>query len=310
MDARHFAEGIVPACLAAAAIGATAGAPEVTTDSPLGLMRWFEMSYEGRDAAAYGALFTTDFRFHFGDPELRARYPDGWTRADEIAAARHLFEGFRDAAGTYRPPARRLELTLSPFTVAADPERADSAAWYQVVSVPCVRLAVWTEDGNFLVENDRHDFHMVRGDAARLDPGQPADPDRWYIRRWVEIVGGGDPEGVAGALEGDPPAAGGEPAAQPDAEPAPPTRSAIEAALPNPARGTVVFAFTLTGEGPAALEVLDAAGRLRLRRDLGTGAAGRHRVAWDLGRRLPPGVYWVRLVEAGGSDIHRLVLAR
>jgi hypothetical protein len=311
MDARRFAAGIVPVWLAAATLGAAeAGAPGVATDSPPGLLRCFEIAYEGRDAGTYARLFTTDFRFRFGDREQQARYPDGWSRTDEVASARHLFEGFRDASGTYRPPAQRIELTLTPCAMHADPEKPDSAAWYQVVVVPRVRLAIWTEGGDYLVEDDRHDFHVVRGDAARLEADQPADLDHWYIRGWDEILGGGDPDGVAGAAPAEvPPHEVGLPAERPQVAAGLPARLALEGVRPNPARGAVTVVFTLAGDGPAHLALFDIAGRVRLRRDLGSGAPGRREVVWNLGRELAPGVYWVRLSEAGRDATRRVVLA-
>jgi hypothetical protein len=33
----------------------------------------------------------------------------------------------------------------------------------------------------------RHEFYIVRGDAALLAAGQEARTDRWYIRRWDDL---------------------------------------------------------------------------------------------------------------------------
>lgn len=177
------------AWLVAAALAPTTApsVPDFATDSPDGVMRRFESAYERRRLDDFSALFTKDFRFYFADPDLVSRYPDGWTREDEIASADHLFHGFTDRAGIRRPAARRIELGLDPFTVEPDPEKPDSVAWYRVVVVPAVDLRVWLEgDLGVDVVHDRHEFWMVRGDAARLEPGQDGDADHWYIRRWVE----------------------------------------------------------------------------------------------------------------------------
>jgi hypothetical protein len=37
----------------------------------------------------------------------------------------------------------------------------------------------------YIITGNYHRLWLVRGDAAvGLDPGQPADRTRWYIRRW------------------------------------------------------------------------------------------------------------------------------
>jgi hypothetical protein len=311
MDARHLAEGIAPLWLVAAALAplepGTRGTP---TDSPDSLMQCLETSYESRDVGEYGKLFTADFRYFFGDAELARRYPDGWTREDEIASARHLFEGFRDAGGVYRPPATRISLTLTPMSIRPDPDRPDSADWYRLAIVPAVRLEVATDDGNFFVENDRHDFWLVRGDAACLSGGQAADAEHWYIRRWVEKPR----SALADASEGGPaadPGAGqaiGTRAAQPGVALGTRAAPAIDELRPNPAQETLALAFTLPARSAAHVLVVDAAGRIRYRRSLGALEPGVHRVALALGRELGPGIYWVQLVAGNRSDSRRVVL--
>jgi hypothetical protein len=315
MDARRRLLATAPVWIVAASLGPVRFDPRGTaTDSPEGLMRCFESTYEGRDADAYGMLFTTDFRFQFGDPDLRARYPGGWTREDEIASAQHLFEGFRDASGVYRRPAQRIDLSLRPFSVRPDPEKPDSAAWYQIVIVPAVHLAIDIEGGGFLVENDRHDFWLVRGDVARLDAGQPADPDHWYIRRWVEkpneALAVGDPDAVAGAsADSTRSGAIGIPATNPGVSLGVPLRTAIQDLRPNPSLGTMALSLSLAGRGSAQVTVVDVAGRLRWRRSLGALGPGSHQVVLDLGSELGPGVYFIRLIEAERQDTRRVVIA-
>jgi hypothetical protein len=77
------------------------------------------------------------------------------------------------------------------------------------------------------------------------------------------------------------------------------------APYPNPAAAEVSLAFRLAEPGSARLAVYDLRGRL-VRGWEGSGlAAGEHRHDWALrdgdGRRLPPGVYVVRLT-AGPID--------
>ncbi len=68
-------------------------------------------------------------------------------------------------------------------------------------------------------------------------------------------------------------------------------------AVPNPSRQAVTLQWE-SGRGGGHLEVIDAAGR-RVR-SLGSSVSpGRHRLTWDgkdgIGRKLPSGVYFVRL---------------
>jgi hypothetical protein len=201
----------ISACaLSAAAVcrdtAADPQAADLATDSPVGLMYCFESAYEGRDLESYAGLFTADFRFHPSDPEVAMRHPV-WTRVDEIASADHLFHGFTDARGIERPAAASIELTLDPYRDLVDPEHVDSTAYYRRYEVPSVTLSVVTVAGDWWIERQRHDFYVVRGDAAVLTPDQEPSVDRWYIRKWVENPGGnlytaseGDPDRVSSAL--------------------------------------------------------------------------------------------------------------
>lgn len=168
-------------------------AAEVSTDSPLGLMRCFEASYEGRDLESFAALFAADFRFYPSDPEVAMRHPV-WTRVDEIESADHLFQ---DAVA--------ITLSLEPHADSADPEHADSSAYYRRYEIPSVTLSVVTPSGDWLIERQGHDFYLVRGDAAVLTADQEPSVDRWYLRKWVEhpraesrfAVWDGDPDRVS-----------------------------------------------------------------------------------------------------------------
>jgi hypothetical protein len=85
-------------------------------------------------------------------------------------------------------------------------------------------------------------------------------------------------------------------------------------ASPVPARGAVTLAVEAAAAGPQRLEVLDVTGRrLRTLAD-GWVPAGARTLGWDgtdeAGRRLPAGVYLVRLA-AGSSEVRaRVVLVR
>lgn len=73
---------------------------------------------------------------------------------------------------------------------------------------------------------------------------------------------------------------------------------ALEGARPSPARDVLEVSLALPDAAPARLELLDLQGRRLAAREVGDLGAGRHRVT--LGpRRLPAGVYWLRLIRLG-----------
>ena len=63
--------------------------------------------------------------------------------------------------------------------------------------------------------------------------------------------------------------------------------------------------FTLASAEPATLELIDVAGRRLLGRAVGLLGAGRQAVDLSQGRRLPPGVYLVRLTQGANARVVR-----
>ena len=88
---------------------------------------------------------------------------------------------------------------------------------------------------------------------------------------------------------------------------APASRFALHGARPHPARGTLNLEFTLAGDGPARLELVDITGRRVVTRELGSLGAGRHGVA--VREALPAGVYLVRLTEGHRVATRKAVVA-
>lgn len=84
---------------------------------------------------------------------------------------------------------------------------------------------------------------------------------------------------------------------------------ALEGVRPNPAGGeklTVRFALPIAA--PARLELVDVSGRRVVAREVGSLGAGRHAVDLAAGRRLPSGLYLVRLSQGGDLRVARVVV--
>ena len=89
---------------------------------------------------------------------------------------------------------------------------------------------------------------------------------------------------------------------------APAGRLAIVRCWPNPVRGgRALVGFDLPSDAPAALEVFDLAGRRRVASN-GLRGAGRHQIELGAGGALEPGVYLVRLTQAGVTATRRVTV--
>jgi hypothetical protein len=248
----------------------------------------FEKTYESGDADAYARLLTADYRFVFGDAELAARHPEGFTREDELASYRRLFQGGVSAEGRDLPRALRVEVTLRDVTVGADPEHPGDPA-YAVVHVGAATLAIAFADGSAMTDTAPHAFWLEC----------TAGTGDWVCRRWVErpapvllAVGRVAP----GGNKGDPGAAAAVAGGVPG-------RALLPRGLPFPnpvARGgTVSYAYEVAGTGgEVALELFDAAGRAVAALTRETRPGGVHVARWDgrtrTGVRAVPGLYFLR----------------
>jgi hypothetical protein len=83
-------------------------------------------------------------------------------------------------------------------------------------------------------------------------------------------------------------------------------------ALPSPLRAGGGIELELGGTGRARLDFVSVDGRIVRRLAVDAGGSGHDRVVWDgldaAGRRVAPGVYFVRLVHAGRTDVRRTVV--
>ena len=264
-------------------------------------LRTFECSYESRDLATYGGLMTRDFRFHFGDAEGRAAHPDGWGKFDELESTRHLFEGFVNSQGMALPAARAISLNLGPLAYGGDPEHPGQEDRYMLVVAPTVELLFDFGSGGAIAASGRHAFWLVRGDVAAVDPGQPADPGRWYVRRWVE--------GAAESL-----LARVTPARGPVVALALGGAARAERVTPNPSRAgePMTLALDLSQRAVEVDAVLrDVSGRVVRRLKPGRSLTGGRGILWDgrdqAGAMVPSGVYFLRVRAGTMSRDHRVV---
>jgi len=78
-----------------------------------------------------------------------------------------------------------------------------------------------------------------------------------------------------------------------------PLALALEAVRPNPAAFALTLSYSIAdGEAPR-LELVDVAGRVVQRLDQAPLGPGRHVTSWSKPAGLPPGIYWLRLRQAG-----------
>jgi hypothetical protein len=152
----------------------------------------FEATYEFQDLPKYANLLASDFRYTFSqasDPLLVQTYPN-WGKDDEVATSQHLFEGFTNSLDEVVPAASKIEMDLYGVQPTTDVEHQDSTAYYQKVVVSRVVMSIevpGSPEPTVYNIDARHEFYLVRGDAAVLDAGQEARADRWYIRRWDDL---------------------------------------------------------------------------------------------------------------------------
>ena len=85
---------------------------------------------------------------------------------------------------------------------------------------------------------------------------------------------------------------------------------ALKSVGPNPASSTLSVAYSLATWDPARIELLDSAGRLLVRHDLGAPGPGQYDRDFPEPGSVRPGVYRLRLIQAGRIATTRVVLLR
>lgn len=84
---------------------------------------------------------------------------------------------------------------------------------------------------------------------------------------------------------------------------------ALDAVNPNPwTGGTLTLSFSLSNDAGATLDVIDIAGRCVASQLIVARGPGRRSTTLELGRRLAPGIYLVRLRQGGGVRSRRFAI--
>jgi hypothetical protein len=137
-------------------------------------------------------------------------------------------------------------------------------------------------------------FVTASTDTGHVDAGSAGS---WYKLSGVDFNGNESVFAVVG------------PNQTTDAPAAPAVAFALDGTRPNPAiGGRLMVHFALATGEAATLELLDVAGRRVTGRTVGTLGAGRHSIDLGEGRRLKPGLYFVRLTQGANQRIVRTTL--
>jgi len=264
--------------------------------------------YRDRSPEAVIANLTADFRFHSKGDSLLT-YTSGLSREYEAGVIEGLLHGVVRNGDTLIAPADSVGMFLDGIITGVDPEHPDSTLDYQVLTVHRFEMGVRSLRGQrFIITSPLNVFHMVRGSAAILAPGQPADPKRWYVRRWLEDVSAmnvdlakreGRCDDAPASATGTRPAVAGAPAT--------PTALAVHA-LANPTCTKVEVRCDLPGLEPARVELYDVSGRLVNERKIEVATAGTMTIEAGHGAKLNPGVYWVRVGQGERTPVTRMVV--
>jgi hypothetical protein len=229
-----------------------------------------------------------NFHFHTTDAFMDSMLGGGIDREHEIGIMRNLFEGGADT--TAMPRADSISVTVGPYEVHDDPEHPDSTRHYQVIAARSFDLVVKAKNTTDEVAQTRHEYRVVRGAAAVVVPGQPADERHWYFWDWIERPGF-LVEGLAGGPDALPP--GAPPLAL--RRPPTPLTGALDVAFSLP-----MTASSVDPGGPRAARGVAEAGRRLPRKNTPRFEARR-----PTGRVPPRGVFFHACGAAEGATSWR-----
>jgi len=167
--------------------------------------------------------------------------------------------------------------------------RCDSGPWHRVRVEPGVPDTFWLQVPKTLYKRDAR----IIAEVARVTGGYVslAKLKLFQIEELTGEDGGVQSAGPTGMLV-----------------------TGLRRFTPNPFARTTAINYELACSGPVALTVHDVSGRLVRRLEAGPRSVGRHDARWDgtdvRGRRVPAGVYFVRLSADGKVMTGRLTLVR
>jgi hypothetical protein len=167
----------------------------------------------------------------------------------------------------------RVELSWFGASMAAVP----ATVYRQSAPAPWAPIATITGDGTGTLRFTDRDVQPGARYGYRLGVSEGAG-EQFYGETWVTVP-------AAWTLALAPPA-------------------------PNPARGQLSLALTLPSAADAHLEVIDVAGRVVARRDVGSLGAGPHTVAFAEAAGWRPGIYLVRLTQGSRTLTTRACIVR
>ena len=298
-------------CLAPAGQAAVTNYPSAKQPitGPESAIDRYVWAFRDRSPEGVGGVLTSDYVFHHKGDDLQD-YLKGIDRASEMRSIRGMLEGVTRDGAVVLPPPVSVAITADGISQQFDPEHPDSTEHYRVITVKRLEVRLAMPDGQQMITPaSQHVMHVVRGDAAALVEGQPADKGSWYIRRWlndVSAVQGALRERDGGCGEQEPaPPQGPTTAAGP-----PPTVPTVLAVRPllNPACAELAVSCDLPGREPVRIEVYDVSGRLVNRREIQVGRAGTVTLEAGKGAHILPGVYWVRLGQASRRPSTQMVV--
>jgi len=273
---------------------------------PASAIEAYAQAFRDRNSAGIDAVLTADYTFHGMTMDFK-EYTYGNARQNELETVDNMLNGLKRDGVVIFPPPQSVAITVDGVRDNIDPEHADSTEQYRVLTV--TRLGFKIVKDSSVTFNSSPSVHMiqvVRGDVAQLIPGQTADPNRWYIRRWFEDIRGLNAR--LGEKKGE---CGEEPSPEPDMAAAglPQLPSVLGVrALTNPACAAMRLQLELPGREDAKVQVYDVSGRLVNERKLRAPEAGTHSIDAGAGAQILPGVYWVRVEQAKRRPGVRMVV--
>lgn len=197
---------------------------------------------------------------------------DPWTNTIDVVAPQSQVVSITDLPATtaFEVHWSSTDSDLRDFTIEVSRDGGPSSAWK--VNTTTTSAIYPAEPGH------EYAFYSVARDLVGNIEAAPSTPD--ISRSTVDVPG---PAAVAFALEG---------------------------VHPHPATSGLNVWFALPSREPAALELMDVAGRRVWRRDVGSLGPGRHGVEAGSGVRLHPGLYFIRLTQGSRSATARALVLR